>query len=62
MAVIPTLVVALLPKCPLCVAAYLTAVGLSAELAPAVRPVAYTLLGIAVAVALARRMADRRSA
>ena len=47
-AAVPSIFLALLPKCPVCVAAYLTAIGVSVELAPAVRPVAFAVLGAAV--------------
>jgi hypothetical protein len=47
-----TLIVALLPKCPLCIAAYLAAFGLSASAAGAaallVRPAAWSLAAMAV--------------
>jgi hypothetical protein len=50
-AIAATLGVVLLPKCPLCVAAYLVSFGLSASaaacLAPLIRPLALTLATLA---------------
>ena len=50
LAFIPTLAVLLLPKCPMCIAAYLTALGCGAAFANAVAPI---LLGGARLVAIA---------
>jgi hypothetical protein len=50
------LLVALMPKCPLCVAAALTAIGLGTSLAggvaPFVRPLAIALVGVSVSFAV----------
>ena len=51
-------VAALIPKCPLCVAAALSAIGVGASLAPIVRPVG--LVVAAVALAAAARVEWRR--
>ena len=61
------LVALLVPKCPLCVAAYLASVGLSAGAshgaAPFVRPVAFTVAGLALlALALGVWRTRRRRA
>ncbi len=60
------LLAVLLPKCPLCIAAYLSAAGLSAvaaqSAAPFVRPIAFTLLAgtlVALAFGVWRRRARR---
>ena len=56
----------LVPKCPLCVAAYLAAFGMSAAAAdaaaPLVRPAAFALVGLATHALLfgARRLRQRQ--
>lgn len=55
---------ALVPKCPLCVAAWLGALGLgsamSAEVAPLVRPAVFVLAALTVLVAAATLLRHRR--
>jgi len=56
LAFLPTLAVLVLPKCPMCIAAYLTAVGCGAAFADAVAPillggVRLAAIGAVVAVA-----------
>jgi hypothetical protein len=58
LALLPALAALLVPKCPLCVAAYLSAAGFGAALARAVAPVVVRgarVAAIAVAIALALR-------
>lgn len=50
---------ALVPKCPMCVAVYLTAFGVSASWAPWLRPVAL-VAGVLALVALGVAVAARR--
>jgi hypothetical protein len=60
------IVLALLPKCPFCVAAYLTALGLSASiaalLAPLLRPAAALVLVAALLACLFAVWRQRRAA
>ena len=52
-ALLPTLAALLVPKCPLCLAAYLTAAGFGAALSRAVAPVVLRgARGLAVAAAI----------
>jgi hypothetical protein len=55
----------LLPKCPVCVAAWLSALGvgasLGATLAPVLRPLGFTLAALALAVFLAGEWRRRRA-
>ncbi|HEY1954549.1 MAG TPA: hypothetical protein VGH28_03040 [Polyangiaceae bacterium] len=66
-AIVPGLVLALAPKCPMCVAAWLSVFGVSAGvavgIAPWLRPLAFALLGVtAVLTMRAWLRARRRSA
>jgi hypothetical protein len=61
-----TLGLLLLPKCPLCIAAYLVTLGVGAEAAhdaaPFVRPLAWAMMSVAlVALALGLRRLRRRA-
>ena len=61
----PGLLLALAPKCPLCLAAYLSVFGVgagtAAAVAPWLRPIAITLLGVlAIATAVVWHRQGRR--
>ena len=62
--VLPGLLLALAPKCPLCLAAYLSVLGVGAgaaqAIAPWIRPVAASLLVLALGLTVAAWISYRR--